>query len=71
MAGTPGTMPGTSTNSFLNTHKVYVEGQFPWKEVGYGALALLGLFVLNALRGFTKRSRHRKTGSNYGSGNYY
>ncbi len=71
MAGTPGTMPGTSTNSFLNTHKVYVEGQFPWKEVGYGALALLGLFVLNALRGFTKRSHHRKTGSNYGSGNYY
>jgi hypothetical protein len=71
MAGTPGTMPGTSTNSFLNTHKVYVEGQLPWKEVGYGALALLGLFVLNALRGFLKRSRQRKTGSNYESGNYY
>lgn len=61
-------MPGMSSeNSFLKTQKVKIEGDVPWREVGYGALALLGLFLLSALGG---RMRKRRERDRYGSNTY-
>jgi|GEM_PF-4195280 len=58
-------LPGFSTrNSFLNTHRLNIQGGFPWWEAGMGALAILSLFAYTAIRSRNKRRREmeRKRG---------
>jgi hypothetical protein len=57
-----------SGKSFLQNNRVRVEADFPWVEVGYGALAILGLFILNhtlSLRRRTRSQGKRSSNSNY------
>jgi hypothetical protein len=62
-------LPEFSTrNSFLNTHRLSVQGEFPWWEVGGGAMAIIMLFTISGLR---SRARKRRERDRYGSGRYY
>jgi hypothetical protein len=58
-----------SGKSFLQTNRVRVDADFPWVEVGYGALALLGLYILNHIFSLRRRSRSRGR-SSASSGHY-
>lgn len=54
-------LPGTSTrNSFLNTHQFNMRGNFPWWDVGLGALAILSLLLATAIRGWNQRRKERR-----------
>ena len=58
-----------SGKSFLQNNRVRVDADFPWVEVGYGALALLGLYILNHIFSLRRRSRSRGR-SSASSGHY-
>ena len=58
-----------SGKSFLQNNRVRVEADFPWVEVGYGALALVGLYILNHI--FSLRRRSRSQGRSSASSSYY
>ncbi|MFN8946148.1 MAG: FecR domain-containing protein [Alphaproteobacteria bacterium] len=59
--------PGFSTrNSFVNTHRLNVQGGFPWWEVGIGAFAILSLLTVTAIRGRIRRRKARERERDYG-----
>jgi hypothetical protein len=62
-------LPEFSTrNSFLNTHRLSVQGEFPWWEAGGGAMAIIMLFTISGLR---NRARRRRERDRFGSKDYY
>lgn len=59
-------LPGISTrNSFLNTHRLSIHGEFPWWEVGIGAFAIMSLLGVTAIRGWIRRRKARQRRNEY------